>query len=129
MSIKVKIRPGSKELVELYERIGKGDIPLSNDTSIGTGFYPFDELENIVYKTEKFLNSPQTKIDYPFIGEDIKIMGIRENNTIRPTIAIAIIDKFIEGIEDYKNKILKIRELISIQKWIKPNYEIYYKLS
>ena len=124
LNIKVNIRPGSRDLVELYQRIGKGDTPLSNDTSIGTGFYPFDELETTVYKTEKFLNSSQTKIDYPYIGEDIKVMGIREKNNIRITIAIAMIDKFISNIDDYRSQVLTIRQLISKQKWIKPDYEI-----
>ena len=124
LSIKVKIRPGSKELVELYQRIGEGEIPLSNDTSIGTGFFSFDELENIVYKTEKFLNSNETKTEHPFIGEDIKVMGVREENTVRLTVAIAIIDKFVDSIDDYKNKILIVKELLFKQEWIKPNCEI-----
>ncbi len=124
LNIKVYIRPGSKELVELYQRIGKGDIPLCNDTSIGTGFYPFDELENTVYKTEQLLNSSYIKTAYPFIGEDIKVMGIRENGIVRLTVSIAIIDKFIKNIDDYKKNILKIRKLITEQEWIKPNYEV-----
>ena len=125
LNINVNIRPGSMELVEMYGRIGKGKIPLSNDTSIGTGFYPFDDLENIVYKTEKFLNSQETKTEYPFIGEDIKVMGLREKNIVRLTIAIAIIDRFILDLDDYKSKISDIRELLSNQQWIKPYYEIY----
>ena len=125
LKVKVRIRQGSGELVELYKRLSKGEVPLSNDTSIGTGFYPFDELESTVYKTEKLLNSETTKKDYPYLGEDIKVMGIRENNDIRLTIAVAIVDRFISDIEDYKNKISDIHDLISCQEWIKPNYTIF----
>jgi S-adenosylmethionine synthetase len=70
IKIDVKIRPGSRDLIELFVRFGKGDIPLSNDTSIGAGFYPLDTLEKIVWETEKLLNNPETKSIYPYIGED-----------------------------------------------------------
>lgn len=76
--VNVKIGLESTDLVELYDGIGKGEVPLSNDTSYGTGFYPFDELENTVYRTEKLLNGQPVKHKYPYTGEDIKIMGIKE---------------------------------------------------
>lgn len=109
---KVKIRPGSQGLVELFERFGKGEVPLSNDTSIGAGFYPFDELEKTVYKTEKLLNSGETKRKYPFIGEDIKVIGIRNKEKIRLTVAMATVDKYIQGLDDYIDKIRKVKELL-----------------
>lgn len=124
LAINVKIRPGSIDLVELYERIGKGEVPLSNDTSYGTGFYPFDKLENSVYATEKFLNSNDVKKQYPYIGEDIKVMGIREKNKIKLTISIAIIDKYVSNINDYIDKISKIKKLLQKQVWIDENDEI-----
>src|SRR3989337_3410403 len=109
---KVKIRPGSQGLVELFERFGKGEVPLSNDTSIGAGYYPFDELEKTVYKTEKLLNSGETKKKYPFIGEDIKVIGIRNKEKIRLTVAMATVDKYIQGLDDYIDKIRKVKELL-----------------
>jgi S-adenosylmethionine synthetase len=110
--IKPKLKPGSKDLVELFERFQlKGEIPLANDTSFGTGYAPFDDVENIVYSLERKLNSKEFKKDYPFVGEDIKIMGVRNGDNIRITIAMAFVDKYVENLEDYlakKEQILKI---------------------
>ncbi len=112
--LETNIRPGSKDLVGLFERFAKkGDIPLANDTSFGVGFYPFDTLESMVYETEQLLNSRKIKEKYPFIGEDVKVMGVRNGNEYRITIASAIVDKFVSSLEDYKEKIESIRSLVS----------------
>jgi S-adenosylmethionine synthetase len=116
--IHIKIGSGSSELIELFSRFGKGEVPLSNDTSAGVGFYPLDPLEETVKETEKFLNSNDTKSIYPFIGEDIKVMGIREKGNIRLTVAIATVDKYISSLEDYVHKINNIKLVLNEQKWI-----------
>ncbi len=115
-----KIGPGSKELIELFSAFGKGDVPLSNDTSAGTGFYPLDELEKVVYETEKFLNSWDAKSIYPFIGEDIKVMGLRDKDRTILTVAIAIVDKYISSLEDYVDKINQVKALLAKQVWVLP---------
>ena len=55
---------------------------LYNDTSFGVGYAPFSETENIVMETELMLNSPEFKKKYPEVGEDIKVMGLREKDSI-----------------------------------------------
>lgn len=109
---KVKIRPGSRDLVELFERFGRGEVPLSNDTAVGAGFYPLDELEKAVLKTERLLNSAEVKSKYPFVGEDIKVIGIRHGDRIMLTVAMATVDRFIYGLRDYVYKIGEVRELL-----------------
>jgi len=100
-----KIKPGSKDLVELFERFQlKGEIPLANDTSFGTGYAPFDDVETIVYKLEKALNNKEFKKEHPYVGEDIKIMGVRNKDNIRITIAMAFVDKYIKDLKDYIEK-------------------------
>jgi S-adenosylmethionine synthetase len=121
---RVKIRPGSRDLVELFERLGKGEVPLSNDTSIGVGFYPLDGLERAVYKTEKLLNSSEIKKKYPFIGEDIKVTGIRHKEKIRLTVAMATVDRYIASLNDYIDKISKVRELLLEEIAINLNLEV-----
>ena len=107
-----KLKPGSKDLVELFERFQlKGEIPLANDTSFGTGYAPFDDIENIVYTLERKLNDKEFKKEHPYVGEDIKIMGVRNGDNIRITIAMAFVDKYVDSLEDYldkKEKVLKI---------------------
>jgi len=94
-----RIAPGSADLVEMFLRGPR--IPFSNDTSFGVGFAPFDDLENLVLKTEDHLNSRPYKSKHPEVGEDIKVMGYREKEKIMLTIAIAFIAKHISSIEQY----------------------------
>lgn len=95
--VETKMRTGSVDLRATFASL----IPLANDTSIGVGFAPLTETESLVYQTEQFLNSLQVKQDYPMVGEDIKIMGIRVNNHINLTIAIAFVSKFIPSKDEY----------------------------
>lgn len=93
---------GSEELVGTFQKYDKSriQVPLANDTSIGVGHYPFSDLERIILETDRVLfNSLQKK--FPMIGRDFKIMGIRKNNDIDLIIAIAMIDREINGIEHY----------------------------
>ncbi len=125
VKLTIKIRPGSSELTELFSRFGPEQVPISNDTSIGTGFYPFDETERVVYSIENFLNSHKIKRKYPFIGEDLKVMGVREQDNIKITLAVATVDKYINDLNDYIDKIKQIKELIKEQDWFKNSHEIY----
>ena len=95
--LETKIRTGSTDLRATFDN----SVPLANDTSIGVGFFPMTETERLVYQTEQFLNSAEIKQKYPMVGEDIKIMGIRANNHITLTIAIAFVSRFISSKEDY----------------------------
>jgi S-adenosylmethionine synthetase len=100
-----KLKPGSKDLVELFERFQlKGEIPLANDTSFGTGYAPFDDIETIVYELERALNNKEFKKEHPYVGEDIKIMGVRNEDKIRITIAMAFVDKYVKDVKDYLEK-------------------------
>ncbi|MGB5270210.1 MAG: methionine adenosyltransferase [Eudoraea sp.] len=107
-----KIRPGSKDLVELFNRFGKGEIPLANDTSFGAGFYPTTFLEDTIIKIEELLNAQSTKNMFPFIGEDIKVMGVKDYSKNYFTIAIAMIDKYIADLNDYVSKIKQLKEFV-----------------
>lgn len=107
ISIIPKIRSGSNDLIELFQRFGKGEIPLANDTSFGVGYYPYSGIEKNVLDIETLLNNKSTKEKFPFLGEDIKVMGVKNTQKDQFTIAIAIIDRFISNIEDYANKFNK----------------------
>lgn len=103
--IHTKIKPGSKDLVELFERFQKkGEVPLANDTSFGVGYAPLDSLERAVFEAERFLNSAEIKKEHPEIGEDIKVMGVRIKDKFRLTIALAFVGKYIKDINDYFHK-------------------------
>lgn len=117
VKIYARIKPGSKDLVELFERFQKsGEVPLANDTSFGVGFAPFDDLETAVFQTERFLNSEGMKREHPEIGEDIKVMGVRIRDRIRLTVALAFVSKYVKDKEDYFQKKEAIRQ--KVQKFI-----------
>ncbi len=98
-----RIGQGSVDLVEVFDR-KKTDIPLANDTSFGVGHAPFSTTEKLVLETEKLLNSDELKKEIPAIGEDIKVMGLREGKKITLTIAMAVVDKYVNSVEEY-NKV------------------------
>jgi S-adenosylmethionine synthetase len=92
-----EIKPGSAELTDLFSRSVIG----ANDTSVGAGYAPLSDTESLVLQTEKFLNSSQFKQTFPETGEDIKIMGYRNGNTLILTIAIAFVDRFVRNTANY----------------------------
>jgi len=111
VKIYTHIRPGSVDLVDIYMRQLKEGVPLSNDTSFGVGYAPFDDLENVVYHIERKLNDKKTKEAHPEIGEDIKVMGVRIGEKIKITIACAFVDRFVKDINDYVEKRENVRNM------------------
>ena len=98
------VRPGSADLVDLYLRQEKTGIALANDTSCGVGYAPLSPMESMVLKVEKHLNASDIKSVHPEIGEDIKVMGVRQGESIELTVACAFIDRHIADVEDYVGK-------------------------
>jgi S-adenosylmethionine synthetase len=92
---------GWSALVELFRRQRASGIVLANDTSCGVGFAPLDELENVVLDVEKYLNSANARVVCPAIGEDIKVMGVREGNAFHLTVACAFIAAHVADMHQY----------------------------
>ena len=107
-----KIRSGSSDLVDLFSRLEEGEVPLSNDTSFGAGFYPISQMEKNIINIERLLNSSLAKNKYPFIGEDIKVMGVEMEGKEFFTIAIAIVDRYISDLQDYISKLNHVKEFV-----------------
>jgi len=103
------VRKGSADLVSVFEA-GKSKIPLANDTSLGVGYAPLSTLEKLVLETERMLNSRDYKARNPAVGEDIKVMGIRQGKKIKLTIASAIIDRHVLDRDEYLNVKEQIKE-------------------
>ena len=108
--VECKIGHGSGDLVDVFKRDG---MPSSNDTSFGVGFAPFSETEKIVMETEELLNSKDFKKKYPQVGEDIKVMGLRENNKIMLTTAVAMISKYVDGRDTYLSVKDELKDIIT----------------
>ncbi|MFP3157764.1 MAG: methionine adenosyltransferase [Caldivirga sp.] len=97
-----RVGQGSADLVGVYELgVTSGGVPLANDTSIGVGFAPLTVTERLVYETERLLNSREFKSKYPEVGEDVKVMGLRQGKTITLTVASALVSRLIKDKDHY----------------------------
>jgi S-adenosylmethionine synthetase len=108
VEIESRIAHGSSDLVELFLRGPK--VPFANDTSFGTGFAPLSDLEQITLAAEKHLNSKEYKAQHPEVGTDIKIMGLREKDKLKITVACAFISKHVPDIDSYIKSRERVRD-------------------
>lgn len=104
--VDVRLGEGSGDLQNVFGE--DGAVPMANDTSYGVGHAPLTETEQIVLNTEKRLNGEYQERN-PEIGQDIKVMGKREDDHIDVTIAVAMIDNYISDMDDYRNAIEGVR--------------------
>ncbi len=95
VAYQLEIKPGSPELVDIFNR----DTTGANDTSAAVGYWPMTETERLVRETEQFINSRTFKEEFPEAGEDVKVMGVRLGRTLHLTAAVAFVDRFV-GSED-----------------------------
>lgn len=105
------VRPGSRDLVELYARAARQGRALANDTSCGAGYAPLSRLETAVMAVDRALNRPETKAPRPWIGEDVKVMGFRHGDAFDLTVACAFIDRHVRDLDDYGEKTSELAEL------------------
>ncbi|WYM92778.1 methionine adenosyltransferase [Methanolobus sp. ZRKC4] len=101
MEYQVELKPGSAELTDIFRR--KGEVLGANDTSAAVGYAPLSFTEQAVLDMEKHLNSAQFKEEYPESGEDVKVMGIRRDTKLDITVAMPLIDSFVDSEQHYFN--------------------------
>lgn len=92
-----ELRAGSSELTGILDR----QQVVANDTSAGAGSGPRTETEQLVIAAEQFLTSASVQLQFPWVGEDIKVMGVRRNRCLTLTVAIAFVDRFIRNQSSY----------------------------
>mgnify|MGYP003875247791 CR=1 FL=1 len=109
VSIMYTIRPGSVDLRSVYEQFKENYVPLANDTSMGVGFYPLSETERLCLEAERLLNSSNFKKKYPAVGEDVKVMCVRNRRNLKMTVGVAMVDREIRDADEY----LSLKEEIS----------------
>ncbi len=120
----VQIKPGSPELVDIFHRQEVG----ANDTSAAVGYWPLTETERVVLETERYINSPAFKRDFPESGEDVKVMGIRTGRTLHLTVAVAFVDRFVDSEATYFRR--KEQMLEAVREYVRsrctlPDVHVY----
>jgi S-adenosylmethionine synthetase len=109
--VDVKLGEGSGDLQEVFGEKGR-QVPMANDTSYGVGHAPLSETERIVLETERRLNGRYSD-ENPAIGEDVKVMGKREGDAIDVTVAVAMVDRYVDDMEDYDDAVEGVREFVT----------------
>jgi len=95
-----KIGETSTDLKSVFER----EVPKSNDTSFGVGHAPLSSTEKAVKRVEKEVRGLHE------IGEDVKVMAVREGEDIDLTVASAVISSRIDSKQEYREALEKVEE-------------------
>jgi len=86
LKTKIALAPGSEELRRIFK---DGPAVLgSNDTAGASGYAPLSPTEQIVLAVEHFLNSAEFKRRFHDTGQDVKILGVRRDDTLALTVAM-----------------------------------------
>lgn len=111
------------ERIKFFEAIDDTDAKKHNnhnrcnDTSTTVSYYPMSKLEQTVLNIEQMLNAEKYKEIHPWVGSDIKVMGIRKDNKVEITSCVPLISKYVKNLDDYKSKLNNIKN--DIEKEIK----------
>ncbi|MEF8789416.1 MAG: methionine adenosyltransferase [Haloarculaceae archaeon] len=107
--VEARLGEGSGDLRDVFGEDGR--VPMANDTSFGVGHAPLTETERIVLNTERRLNG-EYKAENPEVGRDVKVMGKREGDRIDVTVAVAMIDRYLEDLSAYDDAVRGVREFV-----------------
>lgn len=106
----VDYKPGAANLQEVFKR--SKETGLANDTSFGIGHGPYSKTERATLAVANFLNSQKFIKKYPFVGSDIKVMSLRERNSLGLTFVVSYIDRYIKNTKDYFEKKEIMRKIV-----------------
>ena len=107
----VKLGEGSGDLQQVFGEDGK-QVPKANDTSFGVGHAPLTETEQIVLNAERELNGA-FGADHPEVGQDVKVMGKREGDRIDVTVAVAMVDAYLDSLAAYDDAVDEVRAFVA----------------
>jgi S-adenosylmethionine synthetase len=94
-----KIGETSTDLKSVFER----EVPKSNDTSFGVGHAPLSNTEKAVKRVEREVRGLHE------IGEDVKVMAVREDEQVDLTVASAVISSRIDSKQEYQEALDKVK--------------------
>ncbi len=106
-----KVGMGSYDLLTVFRDKNK-EIPLANDTSFGVAHAPFSESESIALNAENRVMAEYRNRE-PTVGEDMKVMALREKDKITLTVGDAFVSKYVDDYEHYKDAKQRLKEFVS----------------
>jgi S-adenosylmethionine synthetase len=105
-SIANMFNPVEKGAVRGYEEL------VANDTSYCVAYEPLSALESAILQVEKFLNNPETKKLYPWLGSDIKIMAVRDGKQVSITSCIPQISSHVHSFDEYMENLKTVGQIM-----------------
>ncbi len=110
--VEPRVEEGAPELRSL---IGRG----ANDTSIGVGYAPLSETEQLILDLEEVVRS------VPGVGEDTKLMAVRVGDKLTLVVAAAMVDRFINSREEYDEAKSRVQEAVTRKAQGAGDLEVY----
>ncbi len=92
LDVRSVLRPGSAELTHVFADPSRAR---ANDTSVGVGFAPLTETEQLVLDAERLLNDPDPRRRRAWVGEDVKVHGVRRGRKLELTVAAPLVDRHV----------------------------------
>lgn len=109
-----KLGKGSSDLIEVFK--GKGEanpeMPMANDTSFGVAHAPLSETESIALNVENRVMEEYRNKEKA-IGEDMKVMALREKDIITLTVGDAFVSKYVDDYEHYEATKQRLKEFVT----------------
>lgn len=106
-----KLGLGSFDLLTVF-RDKDREIPMANDTSFGVAHAPLSENESIALNAENRVMEEYRNKEKA-IGEDMKVMALREKDKITLTVGDAFVSKYVDDYEHYEAAKNGLKEFIS----------------
>ncbi|MCS6964866.1 methionine adenosyltransferase [Thermoflexus sp.] len=95
---------GASELIDIVHQV------TANDTSFGVAHWPRSGLEEAVYQAAQYLNYELIN-QFP-IGEDVKVMGLRQENQVILTVAVPFIATRVHDPAEYEEAKRSVQEAL-----------------
>ncbi len=97
--IESRLGKGSADLLQVFKEKDR-EIPVANDTSFGVAHAPLSEVETIASNVEGRVMSDYRHRENA-IGEDMKVMALREGDNITLTVGDAFVSRYVDDHDHY----------------------------
>ncbi|MFZ2071290.1 MAG: methionine adenosyltransferase [Halobacteriota archaeon] len=109
--VESRLGKGSLDLLTVFGD-NKKAVPKANDTSFGVAHAPLSETESIAFNVENEVMARYRNKERA-IGEDMKVMALREKDKITITVGDAFVSKYVDDYEHYNAVKQGLNEFVS----------------
>lgn len=88
--------------------------PWANDTSVVTSYAPFTPTEDLVLSLENFFYIDEFTPRFKDVGQDIKVMAVRNSNNVDITVCVPLISIQVSSFSNFQERCLEINEALQV---------------